>query len=247
MRRSRLAVIPLVIATFGVSYLPTVAPAAASSSSSTDDTPTRLTPKGERKDGSEEAGFDKLRDAYYSSRLLAGDNPLSVEQAAGLRLDASKKASGVANETVKGKARGGTWVGQGPDPIVQQVRTSGTFTAMSGRVSALVIRNDGTLVLGAAQGGVWTYDATAGRWTSRTKDADTQAVGALALAPSNDRIVYMGTGEGALAGDSYYGDGVYRSADGGVTWTHVSDLFTGQATSALAVDPTNPDHVPEST
>jgi len=243
MRRSRLAVIPLVIATFGVGYLPTVAPAAASSSSSTDDTPTRLMPKGERKDGSEEAGFDKLRDAYYSSRLLAGDNPLSVEQAAGLRLDASKKASGVANETVKGKARGGTWVGQGPDPIVQQVRTSGTFAAMSGRVSALVIRNDGTLVLGAAQGGVWTYDATAGRWTSRTKDADTQAVGALALAPSNDRIVYMGTGEGALAGDSYYGDGVYRSADGGVTWTHVSDLFTGQATSALAVDPTNPDHV----
>ena len=41
----------------------------------------------------------------------------------------------------------------------------------------------------------------------------------------------------------YYGDGVYRSKDGGVTWKHVSSLFTGQATSALAVDPTNPDHV----
>ena len=53
----------------------------------------------------------------------------------------------------------------------------------------------------------------------------------------------MGSGEGALSGDSYYGDGVYKSTDGGVTWTHVSSLFTGQATSALAVDPTNPNHV----
>jgi len=242
MRRSTLAVIPLVIATFGAGYLPTVAPAVASSA--VDDTPTRLTPKGERENDSEGANFDKLRDAYYSSRLLAGDNQLGVDQAAALRLNASKQASGIANETVKGKARGGTWVGQGPDPIVQVVRTSNTFAAMSGRVSALAIRNNGQVILGAAQGGVWTYDAAGGgKWTSRTSDADTQSVGALALAPSNDSIVYMGSGEGDLSGDSYYGDGIYRSSDGGVTWKHVSTLFTGQATAALTVDPTNPEHV----
>ena len=66
---------------------------------------------------------------------------------------------------------------------------------MSGRVGALVIRNDGTIILGGAQGGVWTYDAGSGTWTPRSNAADTQSVGALALAPSNDNIVYMGSGE----------------------------------------------------
>ncbi|WP_132117037.1 FixG Ig-like domain-containing protein [Actinocrispum wychmicini] len=70
------------------------------------------------------------------------------------------------------------------------------------------------------------------------------SVGALAIAPSNDKIIYAGSGEGALSGDSYYGDGVYKSTDGGVSWARVSsDQFNGQASSAIEVDPTNPDHV----
>ena len=50
----------------------------------------------------------------------------------------------------------------------------------------------------------------------------------------------MGSGEGALSGDSYYGDGIYRSSDGGVTWTHVSTLFTGQAVSEHRGRPDQP-------
>ena len=232
-----------VIAVVALGVAPALTTSAAHAASK-DDTPVKLTPKGEHEDGSDEASFDKLRDAYYWSRLLAGDDQLTIGQAAQLRQQASTNASGIQSETVKGKPRGGTWQQVGPNPIVQVARTSNTYAAMSGRVGALAIRGDGTLILGAAQGGVWTYDPSGGgTWTSRTKDADTQSVGALAVAPSNDSIVYMGSGEGALSGDSYYGDGVYRSKDGGVTWKHVSTLFTGQATSALAVDPTNPDHV----
>jgi uncharacterized repeat protein (TIGR01451 family) len=215
----------------------------ASGATSPDDTPTLLAMKGEHETGAEEAGFDKLRDAYYWSRLLAGDTPLTLDQAAGLREAASKSASGIQSERSPGANRGGTWVSQGPAPIVQVGRTSNTFAAVSGRIGALAIRNDGSIILGAAQGGVWTYDAVAGTWTSRTQDTDTQSVGALALAPSDDRVVYLGTGEGALSGDSYFGDGIWRSSDGGLTWTHVSATFTGQATSAIAVDPTNPQHV----
>ena len=232
--------IPVVVAALSLGLVPALAPAQAVPA---DDTPTKLAMKGNHESGAEEAGFDKLRDAYYSSRLLSGDTQLSIEQAASLRLDASRKSSSILSENQTGKARGGTWASQGPAPIVQVVRTSNTFAAMAGRVGALVIRNDGTVILGAAQGGVWTYDGAQRLWTSRTKDADTQSVGALALAPSDDRIVYMGTGEGALAGDSYYGDGIYKSTDGGVTWAHVSSRFAGQATSAIAVDPTNPQHV----
>jgi uncharacterized repeat protein (TIGR01451 family) len=210
-----------------------------------DDTPVLLTPKGEREDGSEESGsFDKLRDAYYWSRLLAGDEELTLEQAAGLRSKASGEASTFEAETQRGVARGGTWASVGPDPIVQVGRTTNTFEAVSGRIGALAIRNDGTIVLGAAQGGIWTYDTATRTWTSRTPDATTQSVGALAIAPSNDKIIYAGSGEGALSGDSYYGDGVYKSTDGGVSWARVSgDQFNGQASSAIVVDPANPDHV----
>lgn len=209
-----------------------------------DDTPVLLTPKGEHENGDDEESFDKLRDAYYWSRLLAGDDELSLEQAATNRSHAASAANAMPAETQRGGSRGGTWASAGPDPIVQVGRTTNTFEAVSGRVGALVVRKDGTIVLGAAQGGVWTFDNTTKTWTSRTPDATTQAVGALAAAPSDDRIIYLGSGEGALSGDSYYGDGVYRSTDGGVTWQRVSsDQFNGQATSSIVVDPKNADHL----
>ncbi len=206
-----------------------------------DDTPVLLTPKGEDENGDDEESFDKLRDAYYWSRLLAGDDGgISMDQAATLRSQASTKASAIPAATTQG----GPWSSVGPDPIVQVGRTSNTFEAVSGRIGALAVRNDGTVILGAAQGGVWTYSEATRTWTSRTLDADTQSVGALAVAPSDDRIVYMGSGEGALSGDSYYGDGVYRSTDGGVSWKHVSgDLFDGQASTDIVVDPANANHL----
>ncbi len=246
MRLRSRVVLPLLVGALSVGIAPALVapPIAHAASTPGDDTPVLLTPKGEHEDGSEEQSTTKLRDAYYESRLLAGDQELSIDQAAGLRAKAGAAAAGIASESIKGSARGGTWKPVGPAPIVQNGRTSNAFQAVSGRIGAVVIRNDGTVVIGGAQGGVWTYDpANGGTWTPRTSDADTQAIGAMAVAPSNDKIVYLGTGEGALSGDSYYGDGVYKSTDGGLTWAHVSTLFTGQATSALVVDPTNPDHV----
>ena len=249
--RIRLLAAPAVVAV-SLSFAAALVPTSAHGTTPPDDTPVLLTPKGEIADefhGADETqeGIEKLRDAYYWSRLLSGDSPISVSQAAALRTNAVKKAGTLATASPAGATRGGAWSGQGPSPIVQNGRTSNAFQAVAGRIGALVIRNNGTIVLGAAQGGVWTYDATSGTWTPRTKATDAHAVGALALAPSNDSIVYMGSGEGALSGDSYYGDGFYRSADGGVTWTHVSTLFTGQAVSDIVVDPTNAQHVYAST
>ncbi|MGZ4493162.1 MAG: hypothetical protein ACXVWU_00550 [Nocardioides sp.] len=245
MNRSRSSraswLVSAVVALTAFSFVTVVAPPGQAAPA--DDTPTLLTPKGEHEDGSDDAGFDKLRDAYYTSRLLAGDNQLTLDQAARLRESASRKTSGIAQTTTKGAARGGTWSLEGPSPIVQNGRTTNRFQAVSGRIGALAIRKDGTIILGAAGGGVWTYDESTKTWTSRTKDTDTQTVGALAIAPSNDNVVYMGSGEGSLAGDSYSGDGIYRSADGGVSWNHVSTTFTGQAVTAIAVDPTDANHL----
>jgi hypothetical protein len=90
------------------------APSAAPAPSG-DDTPVLLTPKGEHDNGEDEAGFDKLRDAYYWSRLLAGeDGGITMDQAATLRSKASTQASSIPAETTSGAPRGGAWTSAGP-------------------------------------------------------------------------------------------------------------------------------------
>ena len=112
----------------------------------------------------------------------------------------------------------------------------------------MAIRKDGTILLAGAQGGIWkwTGDAAtgAGSWTALTDNAVSLAMGSLAVAPSNDKIVYGGTGEGHLSGDSYFGNGILKSTDGGSTWNHVSgDYFRGVAVARLVVNPTNANHL----
>ena len=135
----------------------------------------------------------------------------------------------------------------GPDPIVQVGRSGpGYFLGMSGRIGALAIRSSEpyTIYLGAAQGGVWISSTLTTAWTPKTDDLPSLAIGALALAPSNEDIVYVGTGEGALSGDSYYGNGLLKSTDAGNSFFQVSGAAFNQVSiSNVAVDPTNADHL----
>src|SRR3954470_3412792 len=126
--RTRLLAAPVVLAV-AFSFAAAVAPPAAHGAPVADDTPVLLTPKGEIADefhGADEAqeGIEKLRDAYYWSRLLSGDSPISVSQAAGLRSSAAKKAGTLPTAAPAGATRGGAWSGQGPAPIVQNGRTT---------------------------------------------------------------------------------------------------------------------------
>jgi photosystem II stability/assembly factor-like uncharacterized protein len=185
--------------------------------------------------------------AFVTSRT-AGDNPLDQTKVGQLNAKARKAAKQLAkNPAPSGPTTfDSAWTTLGPNPIAQVQRSSNTFAAVAGRIGALVIRpSNHQFILGAAQGGVWTYDpAGTGTWTPRTDDQDSLAIGALAIAPSNDAIVYAGTGEGALSGDSMFGDGILKSTDGGVQWSHVSgDYFQGVSVSRLAVDPVNPNHL----
>ena len=85
---------------------------------------------------------------------------------------------------------------------------------------------------------------TASAWVAKTDSLPSLAIGALAIAPTNDNIIYAGTGEGALSGDSYTGNGILKSTDGGNTWAQVSgDYFVGVSISRLVVDPTNANHL----
>src|SRR5260221_9966354 len=192
-------------------------------------------------DDSLEGRLWRLAEAYVAART-AGDSPLTIENIGGLRAAAADAARGVANAPA-GATFNSTWTGLGPNPIVQVARSDNSFTAESGRVGALAIRKNGQMILGAAQGGIWLYNSAAGTWTPKTDTQASLAIGALAVA-SDDMTVYAGTGEGALSGDSYYGNGILKSTDGGLTWSHVSgDFFVGVSISRLAVDPGDADHV----
>ena len=99
-----------------------------------------------------------------------------------------------------------------------------------------------TFYFGAVAGGVWKTADGGATWLALTDHTAICSVGAIALAPSNHNVIYVGTGEAAPRGDMTYGDGVYKSVDGGKTWSNIGLTDTRQI-GALIVDPDNPDIV----
>ncbi len=96
---------------------------------------------------------------------------------------------------------------------------------------------------GATGGGVWKTVNGGSTWTPVSDKAfKTSSVGALAVAPSNPDVVYVGMGETQLRGNIIQGDGVYKTSDGGKTWTHVG-LDKSMAVARVRVHPTNADIV----
>ena len=85
-------------------------------------------------------------------------------------------------------------------------------------------------------GGVWKTDDAGRTWRPIFDAQPTQSIGAIAVAPADPNIIYVGSGEGLLRPDLSVGNGIYRSSDAGKTWSHLG-LTDGQQIAALAVDP----------
>src|SRR5437764_2239062 len=94
--------------------------------------------------------------------------------------------------------------------------------------------------IGVNNGGVWKSTDYGRVWTPVFDDQHTGSVGALAVAPSNPDVIYVGCGEGLQRPDLSTGDGVYKSTDGGKTWANTG-LRDGQQISAVIVDPKDAD------
>lgn len=97
----------------------------------------------------------------------------------------------------------------------------------------------GVFYFGAVDGGVWKTTDYGNTWKPIFDHEPTGSIGALAVAPSDPDILYVGSGEGLRRPDLSTGDGIYKSTDGGRTWTHLG-LREGQQIGAIAVDPHNP-------
>lgn len=153
-------------------------------------------------------------------------------------------------------ATSGSWTAVGPSP--ENDLFSGN---VSGRVTSLAIDSTddptgNTVYAGAAYGGVWvTTNALSATptWKPLTDGQPTLSVGAIALAPGSSAgipTIIIGTGEPDSAIDSYYGQGILISHDGGTTWTNITgadcsggackESFQGESFSRILVDPVNP-------
>jgi len=94
----------------------------------------------------------------------------------------------------------------------------------------------------ANNGGVWKSTDYGRVWKPIFDDQATGSIGALAIAPSNSNVIYLGSGEGLQRPDLSTGDGMFKSIDGGRTWTHLG-LPDAQQISAIIVDPHDPERV----
>ncbi len=97
--------------------------------------------------------------------------------------------------------------------------------------------------VGAASGGIFKSVDGGVHWTPVFDKQDVQSIGALAVAPSAPNEIWAGTGEAFyIRNSTSIGNGIYKSTDGGVTWTHMGLDHTGRI-ARIVVDPQNPDIV----
>ncbi len=95
---------------------------------------------------------------------------------------------------------------------------------------------------GAVGGGVWRTDNAGRTWEPVFDGQPVASIGAVAVAPSSPDVLYVGSGEADMRSDISYGNGVYKSADGGKTWTFLGLADTRQI-ARVVVHPTDPDLV----
>ena len=128
------------------------------------------------------------------------------------------------------------WVNRGPVNV-------------TGRIGVLAIHptNGDVLYAGSTGGGVWKTTNGGSTWRPMMHDEQSLAIGGLGVAASRPAILYAATGEwtelvGLGVDPIVPGVGVYRTSNGGTSWTLLADI-TSRACAAVAVDPTNPNRV----
>jgi autotransporter-associated beta strand protein len=203
-----------------------------------------------------------ILDVENSSALGSGVVGTTVSNGASLEV---QNGINVANQNVTVLGTGPSYVNKytqrwfpaGPAPInnafgqINQVQ--GGPEAESGRVTGVASdpTNAKVLYLTAAGGGVWKSKDGGQHWFPLTDNLPAStvplqdlAMGAMAVAPSNPLVIYAGEGEANNSSDSFYGDGVLKSTDGGLTWTLLGTPdFFGLAISKIVVSPVDPNVV----
>jgi photosystem II stability/assembly factor-like uncharacterized protein len=121
-------------------------------------------------------------------------------------------------------------------------RMIGPFRGGRTRAAIGVPSQPNVFYMAQVNGGVWKTDDYGRTWNPIFDHESTQSIGAIAVAPSNPNIIYVGSGEGLHRPDLSVGNGIYKSTNAGKTWTHLG-LRDGLQIPALAIDPRDPNRV----
>jgi len=115
---------------------------------------------------------------------------------------------------------------------------------MSGRIADIVIdpTDPSTWYVGVGSGGVWKTDNAGTTWTPVFDNEGSYSIGCLALDPSNTNTVWVGTGENVSGRHVGYGDGIYRSRDGGQSWENMG-LEDSEHIGMIRIDPRDSDTI----
>ncbi|HLW53408.1 MAG TPA: Ig-like domain-containing protein [Candidatus Angelobacter sp.] len=203
---------------------------------------------------------DLIRDPGARSRAIHAME--SREQV----LRQKRAQSGAAGASSVGPAV--IWNALGPDPIPNGQVQSGAEIPVSGRITALAIdptdSTGNTVYVGAAQGGVYRTTDGGATWTALMDNAQSLSIGSLTLDPTDHTVLFVGTGEGNFALDSFFGVGLYviTNANGSSSlngpFNHpttfpladpdgFTDVFTGRAITQILVNPGNHNQILVST
>ncbi|HKV86140.1 MAG TPA: hypothetical protein VJN88_16420, partial [Ktedonobacterales bacterium] len=172
-----------------------------------------------------EQAYWNARNGSITGQDLANARAQAAKLPAAKQLPATTHAGGAGGAIAQPPSS--MWHPIGPAPI-----NVGNVTTDAGRVSALAVdpttSGASTVIyLGAAGGGVWKSLDNGASWTPITDGQLSLAIGSIALDPNNSQIVYAGTGEPNQSGDSYFGDGILKSTNGGASWTLEGQSFFG--------------------
>ncbi|HEX4568343.1 MAG TPA: hypothetical protein VH138_17035, partial [Vicinamibacterales bacterium] len=116
--------------------------------------------------------------------------------------------------------------------------------SMSGRIADIAVYEANTNIwyIGAAHGGVWKTTNNGTTWEAQLQEQGLMSIGDIAVSQSNPDLVYVGSGESNNRQSTSWGDGVYKSTDGGKTYTNVG-LKTSRHINRIIIDPRNNDVV----
>ncbi len=113
---------------------------------------------------------------------------------------------------------------------------------MGGRIVSIAVdpEDGATFYLGHATGGLWKTTNAGTTFSPLMKDERVFSIGAVAVAPSDPRVIWVGSGEATDRNSAGFGDGVFRSTDAGATWKSAG-LKSSRAIGRIRVHPTNPE------